>query len=88
MASDDAASRSASLPGLLSTHYFLAYFAQVAFAFEKHLVYQKAVDRADRIAAKTETFPRGLFLRISAALTRTISCRIPVPKFRHTSDIT
>jgi hypothetical protein len=31
----------------------------MAFAFEKLLVYQKAVDFADHIAALTETFPRG-----------------------------
>lgn len=29
------------------------------FAFEKLLVYQKAVDFADRIASLTEEFPRG-----------------------------
>jgi hypothetical protein len=31
----------------------------MAFAFEKLIVYQKAVDLADRIAAATEQFPRG-----------------------------
>ena len=31
----------------------------MAFAFEKLLVYQKAVDFSDAICAKTETFARG-----------------------------
>ncbi|MBI3864687.1 MAG: four helix bundle protein [Planctomycetia bacterium] len=31
----------------------------MAFAFEKLLVYQKAVDFADQICAKSENFPRG-----------------------------
>lgn len=31
----------------------------MAFAFEKLLVYQKAVDFADSICAMTESFPRG-----------------------------
>ena len=31
----------------------------MAFAFEILLVYQKAVDFADLICSKTETFPRG-----------------------------
>ncbi len=31
----------------------------MAFAFEKLIVYQKAVDFADRICEKTEVFPRG-----------------------------
>ena len=31
----------------------------MAFAFEKLLVYQKAVDFADAVAALTEQFPRG-----------------------------
>ena len=31
----------------------------MAFAFEKLIVYQKAVDFADRIMAATEHFPRG-----------------------------
>lgn len=31
----------------------------MAFAFEKLIVYQKAVDFADRVAAFTEQFPRG-----------------------------
>ena len=33
----------------------------MAFAFEKLLVYQKAVDFADRIFQLTATFPRGYF---------------------------
>jgi four helix bundle protein len=32
---------------------------QMAFAFEKLLVYQKAIDFADRIASLAEHFPRG-----------------------------
>ncbi len=31
----------------------------MAFAFEKLLVYQKAVDFSDAICAKSESFPRG-----------------------------
>lgn len=31
----------------------------MSFAFEKLVVYQKAIDFADAIAAKTEQFPRG-----------------------------
>jgi len=31
----------------------------MAFMFEKLQVYQKAVDLADRVAALTESFPRG-----------------------------
>jgi four helix bundle protein len=31
----------------------------VAFAFEKLLVYQKAVDFADEVCRRTESFPRG-----------------------------
>lgn len=31
------------------------------FMFENLQVYQKAVDLADRIAARTETFPRGYY---------------------------
>lgn len=31
----------------------------MAFAFEKLVVYQKAVDFADQICAGTEVFPRG-----------------------------
>lgn len=31
----------------------------MSFAFEKLLVYQKAVDFADRICTRTEAFPRG-----------------------------
>ena len=31
----------------------------MTFAFEKLLVYQKAVDFADAICSKTENFPRG-----------------------------
>jgi four helix bundle protein len=33
----------------------------MAFMFEKLQVYQKAVDLTDRIAARTETFPRGYY---------------------------
>jgi four helix bundle protein len=31
----------------------------VAFAFEKLVVYQKAIDFADRVCQLTEQFPRG-----------------------------
>jgi hypothetical protein len=31
----------------------------MAFAFEKLLVYQKAVDFADQVCARSESFPRG-----------------------------
>ncbi len=31
----------------------------MAFAFEKLLVYQKAVDFADTVCQQTESFPRG-----------------------------
>jgi four helix bundle protein len=31
----------------------------MAFAFEKLLIYQKSVDFADQICARTEQFPRG-----------------------------
>jgi four helix bundle protein len=34
-------------------------FGPLAFTFEKLLVYQKAVDFADRICETTEQFPRG-----------------------------
>jgi four helix bundle protein len=43
--------------GLLSTFYFLK--RNMSFAFEKLIVYQKAIDFADKIAATTEQFPRG-----------------------------
>jgi four helix bundle protein len=33
----------------------------MAFAFEKLIVYQRAVDFADTIAALTESFPRGCY---------------------------
>jgi len=33
----------------------------MAFMFENLQVYQKAVDLADHIAARTETFPRGYY---------------------------
>ena len=46
-----------------STHYFLlswdAAESGMTFSFEKLLVYQKAVDFADRICGMTEQFPRG-----------------------------
>jgi four helix bundle protein len=34
------------------------------FMFENLQVYQKAVDFADRIAARTETFPRGYYFLV------------------------
>jgi hypothetical protein len=47
----------------------------MAFAFEKLLVYRKAVDFADRTSSLTESFPRGYGFRADqidrAALTRT-----------------
>ena len=33
----------------------------MAFAFEKLLVYQKAIDFSDQICQLTETFPRGFY---------------------------
>ena len=46
---------------LLSTLYFLFRIKQVAFAFEKLNVFQKAVDFADNISNITQKFPRGCF---------------------------
>ena len=52
------------LLGLLSTHYFLCsasrlqtWRIEMAFAFEKLLVYQKSVDFADAVCDLTEQFP-------------------------------
>jgi hypothetical protein len=49
----------------LSPVYFLLStffrFAPMAFAFEKLLVYQKAVDFSDRICELSGTFPRGFY---------------------------
>jgi four helix bundle protein len=39
----------------------LRFRPAMAFMFENLQVYQKAVDLADRIAARTETFPRGYY---------------------------
>jgi hypothetical protein len=36
----------------------------MAFMFENLQVYQKAVDFADRIASKTEAFPRGYYFLV------------------------
>ena len=36
----------------------------MAFMFEKLLVYQKAVDLADRVATLTEGFPRGYYFLV------------------------
>src|SRR5439155_13505207 len=36
----------------------------MAFAFEKLLVYQKAMDFSDRICALTQTFPRGFYFLV------------------------
>jgi hypothetical protein len=44
---------------LLST--FSHFVAQMAFAFEKLLVYQKAVDFSDRICELSGNFPRGFY---------------------------
>ena len=35
----------------------------MAFTFEKLLVYQKAIDFADQVCERTESFPRYSFLR-------------------------
>jgi four helix bundle protein len=54
-----------SLLGLLSTFYSLLKASvileriEMAFAFEKLIVYQKAVDFADSICQATDGFPRG-----------------------------
>ena len=54
--------------GLLSTFYSLAVAVgcrakgvAMAFAFEKLLVYQKAVAFADAVCSLTRGFPRGCF---------------------------
>ena len=44
--------------GLLSTFSSLSGGALMAFAFEKLLVYQKAIDFSDAVCAKSECFPR------------------------------
>ena len=36
----------------------------MAFAFEKLLVYQKAMDFSDRVCALTQTFPRGFYFLV------------------------
>jgi hypothetical protein len=36
----------------------------MAFAFEKLLVYQKAMDFSDRICQLTQTFPRGFYFLV------------------------
>ena len=45
--------------GLLSTFHSPREGQRVAFAFEKLLVYQKAVDMADGVCSRTRDFPRG-----------------------------
>jgi four helix bundle protein len=37
----------------------------MAFSFEKLIVYQKAIDFADRICSQTEKFPRGYSFLVS-----------------------
>jgi four helix bundle protein len=37
---------------------------QMAFAFEKLLVYQKAIDFSDRVCQTSQTFPRGFYFLI------------------------
>jgi four helix bundle protein len=56
--------RTTALPGLLTTHSFLLFLGQMAFAFEKLLVYQKAIDFSDNVCQVTQTFPRGYFFLI------------------------
>jgi four helix bundle protein len=36
----------------------------MAFAFEKLLVYQKAMDFSDQVCALTQTFPRGFYFLV------------------------
>ncbi len=36
----------------------------IAFAFEKLIVYQKAMDFSDRVCAITQTFPRGFYFLV------------------------
>jgi four helix bundle protein len=43
--------------------YFL-WIAQMAFAFEKLLVYQKAMNFSDQICEITLTFPRGFYFLV------------------------
>ena len=46
---------------LLSTFWERGYAIAMAFAFEKLLVYQKAVAFADAVCSLTKGFPRGYF---------------------------
>jgi four helix bundle protein len=36
----------------------------MVFAFEKLLVYQKAIDFSDQVCAATQTFPRGFYFLV------------------------
>lgn len=45
----------------LTTHLL---FAQMAFAFEKLIVYQRAMDFSDHVCAITQTFPRGFYFLV------------------------
>ena len=36
----------------------------MSFAFEKLIVYQKAMDFSDRVCAITQTFPRGFYFLV------------------------
>jgi len=46
----------------LLTPFFLV--PQMPFAFEKLIVYQKAMDFSDRICGITQTFPRGFYFLV------------------------
>jgi len=48
----------------------------MAFAFEKLLVYQKAVDFADSIWAGTEQFPRGYGFLVDQVNRAALSIRL------------
>ena len=69
----------------------------MAFAFEKLIVYQKAVDFADKMASLTEKFPQGYrhrvdqFNRASVSITANIAegnGRFTIPDRRHFFEIT
>jgi four helix bundle protein len=46
---------------LLAPHFFVA---PMAFAFEKLLVYQKAIDFSGQICQTSQAFPRGLYFLV------------------------
>jgi len=47
---------------------------RMAFAFEKLLVYQKAVDFADQVASLTEQFPAATASLRADSIVRLVSC--------------